>query len=200
MSGPARVESIDAIRAFRSALLKFAEMANTAMSDADGEMARTMVWLETEQLHYWQGQIRKRQELVNKAKDAVRAKKLFKDSSGRTPSAVDEEKALQVALRRLAEAEGKLVAVKQYTRRLEKEVGLYKGSVQRLATTIVSEIPNAASKLDAMIESLEAYVSLASQKDQGAMPATSSTTEDVASAMELDHKAASDTPQTDKPQ
>ena len=60
-------------------------------------------WLEREQQQHWTTQIRKRTEIVGRCKEAVRMKKLFKDSSGRTQSALDEEKALAIALKRLAE-------------------------------------------------------------------------------------------------
>ena len=100
MSG-ARVDSIDALKHFRIAMWKFHEAANSALSDAEGDVHRTQIWLENEMHSYWTGQIRKRQDLVARAKEAVRMKKLFKDSSGRQQSAVDEEKQLQIALKRL---------------------------------------------------------------------------------------------------
>ena len=62
--------------------------ARLALGDAESEMNRVLLWLETEQHAYWSGQVRKRTEAVAKAKEAVRFKKVFKDSSGRTPSAV----------------------------------------------------------------------------------------------------------------
>src|SRR5438128_10121401 len=107
MSG-ARVTSIDALKHFRVALFKFIEAANVALGDADADVSRTLMWLQLEQPAYWEGQIRKRHEIVNRCKDEVRQKKLFKDSTGRTQSAVDEEKRLQIAQRRPAEAEKRL--------------------------------------------------------------------------------------------
>ena len=65
-----RVESLDALRSFKIALVKFAEAANVALGDADSELQRTLTWLETEQLSYWQGQHRKRAEMVTRAKEA----------------------------------------------------------------------------------------------------------------------------------
>src|SRR3954464_10011828 len=108
MSDFARVDSVDALRSFRTALVKFMETINVALGDVESDLRRTQVWLETEQLSHWQNQVRLRTEAVAKAKDAVRAKKLYKDSAGRLQSAIDEEKALNVAQRRLAEAEEKL--------------------------------------------------------------------------------------------
>lgn len=167
MSESARVDSIDALAAFRTALLKFQESAVIALGDAEGEMHRMQVWVENEQSAWWQSQIRKRQEIVVRAKEAVRMKKLFKDSSGRQPSAVDEEKALQVALKRLAEAEEKMLSVKKWTRALQKEVELYKGGVQRFATSVHSEIPVAAAHLSALMNKLDAYVSLTPGSAEG---------------------------------
>jgi hypothetical protein len=160
MSEGARIDSIDTLKHFRIALIKFAESASTALMDAESDMQQTLNWLESEQLSHWQTQIRKRHDIVERCKEAVRMKKLFKDSSGRTPSAVEEEKALRVAIARFEEAEQKLASTKKYTRVLHREIQTYKGSVQRLATSLSAEIPVAAAMLDKMLASLEQYVSL----------------------------------------
>src|SRR5947207_1687086 len=117
----ARVTSIDALKHFRVALFKFSEAANVALGDAESEVQRVLMWLQLEQQQYWTTQIRKRHEFVEKCKDAVRQKKLFKDSSGRQQSAVDEEKALAIAQRRLDVAEQKLLATRRYAQRVQKD-------------------------------------------------------------------------------
>jgi hypothetical protein len=160
MSGFARIDSVDQLRVFRTVLVKFAEHVMTALADAEGEMQRTLVWLETEANTYWSGQIRKRHEAVEKAKDAVRQKKLFKSPTGAEQSAVEEEKQLRVAQKRLEEAEEKLKNVKRYTPRLQKEVSIYKGGVQRLSTSVASDIPTAVGRLDRMVAALEAYAAM----------------------------------------
>ena len=158
MSDVARVDSIEALAAFRMALLKYQEACNAALGDAEGEMQRTLIWLETEQLQHWQGQVRKRQEDVARAKEAVRMKKIFKDAAGGRQSAVDEEKALAVAMKRLAEAEQKLAATRSYGRRLQKEILMYKGSIQRFVTAVTVDVPVAITHLEALMVALEAYV------------------------------------------
>jgi hypothetical protein len=160
MSGQARIDSVDQLRVFRTYLVKFAEHAMTALADAEGEMQRVLVWLETEANTYWTGQIRKRAEHVEKCKDAVRQKKLFKSPTGSTQSAVEEEKALRMAQKRLEEADAKLKAVRRYTPKLQKEISMYKGGVQRLATTVSSDIPTAVGRLDRMVAALEAYAAM----------------------------------------
>ncbi|HEY7086501.1 MAG TPA: hypothetical protein VH518_00350 [Tepidisphaeraceae bacterium] len=170
MAEGARVESIDALKHFRVALFKFQEAANAALADAEGDLSSTLNWLENEQYMFWQNQIRKRHELLERAKEAVRMKKLFKDSSGRTPSAVEEEKAMLMAKRRLEEAEEKFNNVKKYTRVLQREIQTYKGSVQRFATTVQSDLPVAVAMLDNHVTTLEQYVMLAPGDAQAASP------------------------------
>src|SRR5213082_2349033 len=50
---------------------KFAEAGKVALGDAESEVQRTVGWLQGEQQQFWQSQIRKRHEIVNRCKDAV---------------------------------------------------------------------------------------------------------------------------------
>jgi len=156
----AKVEDLDAIKSLKRAIWKFAEAANVALGDAESEMNRAVMWLEGEQRAYWEGQVRKRHALVERAKEAVRMKKIFKDSTGRQQTAVDEEKALKVAQKRLEEAEQKVIAVKKHTARLRKETLLYKGHVQRFATAVQNDLPMASAQLDGLLDRLQKYVAL----------------------------------------
>ena len=156
----ARVESIDAIKLFRAALIKFAESGNVALTSADSDVDRTLSWLEREQTVYWANQLRKRHEFVLRCEDAVRQKRIFKGFDGREQSAVDEMKALSNARRMREDAEKKTIAVKKAIQVLQKESQLYRGRVQKLATTLQSDIPNAVRMLDAMVAQLEQYVSI----------------------------------------
>ncbi len=160
MSEGARVESVEALGVFRVALIKFAEAANAALGDAESEVQRAGMWLENEQLMHWQSQIRKRTEVVSRAKEALRMKKFFKDASGSKGSYVDEEKALARATILLQEAEQKLVATKAWARKLEKEASVFKGAVQRMSTYVLADVPVATAKLDRMTAALQAYLAL----------------------------------------
>ena len=170
MGESAHVESTEALREFRVALAKFVEACNSALSDAEGDLRDTLNWLENEQFSHWQGQIRKRQDLLDRAKEALRMKRLFKDSTGRTPQAVEEEKAVRLCQARVEEAEQKLQNVKKYTRVLQKEIDVYKGGIQRFSTSIQSDIPVAMALLDKWATTLEAYISLAASEIQPSAP------------------------------
>ena len=156
---PARVESIEAVKAFRAALAKFAETATAALDEAEGEVGRTRRWVEQEQSRFWKNEHRRRAEAVARAKEKVREKTLFKDSTGGKSSAVDERKLLAAAERKLLEAEEKLKAVQRYGRLLQREATVYKGQVQRLSTMLQDGVPTALAKLGNQITLLEKYAS-----------------------------------------
>src|SRR5688572_19526617 len=168
MSEIARIDSIAELRAFRVALLKFVDACNTALGDAESDMQRTFTWVERDQLSYWNGQLAKRAELVTRAKEAVRMKKLYKSPTGSTQSVVEEEKALRAAIRMYEEAEQKIVACKQWARRLQKEIMMCKGGVTRFSSFLGGDIPRALAKLDSMAGSLEAYAALGTASGVGA--------------------------------
>lgn len=165
----ASVQSIDSLKTFRVSLWKFAELANRALNDAEAEVQRALVWLETEQRSYWRGQVQKRSELVTRAREAVLAKKLYANVDGTRQTAIEEEKALKVAVLRLEEAREKSDNVRRWLPRLQKEALLYRGVAQRLSHLVQQEIPAAVNHLDNLISSLEAYVGLA---PAGAAPAS----------------------------
>jgi hypothetical protein len=154
----ARIHSTDALSIFRAALIKFAENGNVALSSADSDIDRVLGWLERDQTVYWAGQVRKRHEIVLKWEDAVRQKRLYKNVDGTTKSAVDEQKELQRAKRAEDEAKQKEVVVKRAIGTLRKESMMYKGRVQRLATSLQSEIPAAVRSLDKMLMHLDSYL------------------------------------------
>lgn len=177
----ARVENIEALKAFKLALIKFAETATAALGDAEADAAGTLRWLEMEQKVYWSNAVRKMQQLVVRCQEALREKRIFKDSSGRTPSAVDEEKALAKAKRMLEHAEERLANVKRYIPRLSREILLFKGQIQRLGTFVAGDIPVATAKLDRMVDTLEAYVNLAPADDAAGVMNLPATGEEVKS-------------------
>jgi len=162
MAEVARVQNLEALKKLKYALQKFQETINVALTDAESDMQRTTIWLETEQKTYWVAEHRKRHEAVEKAKQAVREKQLYKDSTGYRSSAVDEMKVLQAAQRRLVEAEQKVAAVKKYIPKMQKDTQIYRGGVQRFASTVQHDLPVAITRLDNMLATLEAYVSLGS--------------------------------------
>ena len=156
----ANVQSIELLRELQTVLWKFREACVGSLDDVESDLRRTVIWLETEQDTYWKSQIRIRHEVLERAKEALRSKKIFKDASGRPQSVVEEQKALKIAMARMAEAEQKLANVRKWVRALQKEIELYKASVGRLSHSVESLVPAAVHQLDRLMTSLEAYVNL----------------------------------------
>lgn len=156
----AKVESIDALANFRVALIKFREAGIAALGDAESEIHRVVDWIENEQEAFWTNQIRLRQDALRAAHEALRHKTIFKDSTGREPSAIEEKKAVARAQHRLEEAGHKLEAVRRWAKYLNREVLLYRGQVQRLVSSLAHDVPAAVAHLGALINTLQEYEAL----------------------------------------
>jgi hypothetical protein len=164
---------LDAIREFRVAMIKFIETAGMCLADADSDIVRTLGWLELEQVPYWATQIRRREEVVMRWKDAVRQKQLYKDSSGGRQSAVDELKQLKKAEAALLEAQEKFTASKQYIRRIQKQQMEYKGQSQKLGLTLTGDLAACVAKLQNLHNTVSEYAKRDSPTEQKSMAQSS---------------------------
>lgn len=160
---------LDAIRDFRVALVKFIELAGISLADAEGEILRTLHWLEMEQVPYWATQIRKREEVVARWKDAVRQKTLYKDATGGRQSAVDEMKQLKKAEAALVEAQEKYSASRQYVKRIQKAQMEYKGQVTRLNLALTGYLAAGVAKLTSLQNIIAEYAKTDAPIEQRSM-------------------------------
>ena len=152
------VSSFEAVEDFRSAVIRFVESANAALTSADVEISRTINWLESEQLPYWKAMLRKTADEIDKAKLAYREKALFKDSSGARHSAIDELKALRRAEAKREEVERRARATRRNLRQLQRELTLYKGAAAQLGQMVNGTLASAVQELGQVVEQLERYV------------------------------------------
>jgi len=154
----AKIDSLDAIKQFRVHLIKFAEAVNSALGNSDSDVNRAQVWIDMEAKTYWQNEIRKRQIKLAQALEALRMKELYKSFDGTQQSVVDEKKAAQLAKQRLDIAEQKLAAVRKYSSIMQREAVMYKGTVQRFATTVQSGTPVAIAQLSRVLDAIDRYI------------------------------------------
>jgi hypothetical protein len=136
-----------------------------------------LIWLERDQRTYWTGQIRKRHDALERAKEALRHKQLYKSPTGGRQSDVDELKMVAKCKAALEEAQRKLENVRKSIARLNKQMMEFTGQTTRLSMTVQAEVPAAVAELDRMIMLLDQYVSL------GAAPAVRSTSEEASDAV-----------------
>ena len=165
-----KVEDLEVFRLFRAALVKFSQNSMQALTGADSQISRTRTRLEGELPTLWQMQLRKRMEAANRARDAVRQKKLYKDFNGQTKSAIEEEKALAKCMAAVEEAQRRLESISRWRPRLEKASDMYRGGVSPLTRNIEGDIPRAIALLDRLAASLEQYVQM-----EASVPGGSST-------------------------
>lgn len=154
----AKVISVDAIKQFRASLVKFAESVNAALGNAESDVNRALTWLDMEAKTYWQGETRKGQAKLAQAMEALRMKTLYKGSDGTSQSAVDEKKEVAKWKARLELCQQKQAAVQRYTNLIQRETVMFKGAVQRFATTIQSGVPRGIARLDRVMNAIDAYV------------------------------------------
>lgn len=166
----AAVHSIDAIRDFRAGVAEFAEDARSALVDIDLEVRRSLDWILELQPAYWKNEVRRREHLVNEAKNDLHRARMCTLPGGGTPSCMEEKKALSRAEQRLAEAHEKVKLVKHWARVLEHEVAEYSGRAMQLNTLLDSTVPRALSFLDRATGQLELYVATGTRSALTATP------------------------------
>jgi hypothetical protein len=158
----ARIDSPDVIKRFRNDFILFDSACQQAVEGVRADVTRTIGWLKGEQLSYWKQQIRKRDELVLRAKAAYQRVRFASNASG-----LDEKRALQKAIRRKEEAEEKLKRVKKWAQVIERKSGPMLGPVLRLSNELADMTPRAVVRLDRMVDSLDAYFRAAAAEAGG---------------------------------
>lgn len=156
MSGlGARVSDVRALAEFRPALIRFGEDAQRALSGPVTDAERLLIRLEKEQLAYWKREIRVRSEAA-----VVANSKLLQSNTSLNPRpSVEARKAYEAAKRRVVDAEDKYKQTRSAILRLRKEVDIYRGSVQPMATIARSDMKEAVGRIDAHLRALDEYTS-----------------------------------------
>lgn len=176
----ADVRSIDAIDRFRANLIGFIDAGKMALNEAETDIEKTIGWLQRERVSHWTRQLRKRQELVSRAKSELYRKQTQASAKDSRPSVIDEKRALRRAQERYEEAQKRMAATKRWVRSLERELALYKGNVSSFSGAVERDLPHAAALLKKMTEDLEKYLALSPPDLKQLLDTKSKTTEPIA--------------------
>ncbi|MHC4251464.1 MAG: hypothetical protein ACYS9X_20285 [Planctomycetota bacterium] len=161
--GPANIQSPDVIKRFRSSFIKFTEESRRAVEDIQRDVSRVQQWLEREQSAHWKRELRRREEMVQRARsEYTRAR--TEQGPLRKKSCVDEKKALDKAVRMRDEAEQKLKVVKKTLLTIEQQTAKALGPVLALSSMLAAEAPKAVVRLDSMLDKLDDYLRPAASK------------------------------------
>jgi hypothetical protein len=154
----ARVYSVEALKEVKAALADFTDQVAQTLASVDADINRVSQWLTQDRPAYWKAQIRRREDEVAKVQGDIMRKRII--AAPEPASVVEEHKALDRARRRLAEAQKKLQNVKRWAPIWDREALLYKTACRGLTEAIHRDMPLAASRLEAMMDSLESYLRL----------------------------------------
>ena len=157
----ADVRSIEVIDRFRATLAEFVDTGRTALIEAESDLDRTIMWLDRDRVPHWIRQIRRREELVTRAKSELYRKQTQLSAKDGRPSVVEEQQNLRRATARLEEARRRLETTRSWMRRLERERTMYRAAVSAFAGVVEVDLPHAIGLLHRMSENLEAYVGMA---------------------------------------
>lgn len=155
---PAKIHSIEALKNAKAALAKFAEDAGALLATVDSDVARMGQWLTHERPAHWKSQVRKREEMVQAARQEISRKQLA--AAPEPASTVLERRALQRAQEKLAEAQKRQQNTRRWIGVWDKESLMARGAISQLNDFVRVDIPKAIARIDRMMEQVEEYLAI----------------------------------------
>ena len=159
MAETANITSVDAITAFRAALIVYLSKVRPLLEETSGEILRARQWLENDQRQHWETQMRLRGRKLEEARAELFNATL---STLREANAL-QHMAVQRAERAVREGEAKLKVVKKWSRDLDDRAGPLVKQAEQFQTFLTTDMSRAVAYLDQVIKALEAYAGLAAE-------------------------------------
>jgi hypothetical protein len=156
MSPRANVRSLDAIRQFRPAVIRFEDDVMAALTGLRTELNRTMQWLDHDCPAHWQNQIRLGFDRVNEARTQLSRKEMM-TVGGRHPDCIEEKKALVRSKQQLETAQEKLKLCRQWSIKAHRAADEYQSRLGRTEQSVVQGIPRMMAILERIVLALEQY-------------------------------------------
>ncbi|HVM46629.1 MAG TPA: hypothetical protein VMU04_01310 [Candidatus Acidoferrum sp.] len=153
----AHVSSVDALEAFRSALIIYLSKARPALDEVNAEVMRTRVWLQEDQRTHWENELRRRARSLQEAQQALFSAKL---SSFREATSV-EQLIVHRSKRAFDEADGKLRVIKKWKRDYDNRVEPLLKQMEKLHSVLSHDMGMAIAYLTKAIDTLHSYAGTA---------------------------------------
>ena len=171
----AQVTSVEAIEAFRSALIVYLSKVKPTVEEPASEVARTRQWLETDRRSFWQNQMRLRRRELERAQGELFSARMSKIQDATSV----QELALHKAQRAVREAEAKLQIIKKWQHELENRSEPIVKLIEQLHGYLSTDMARAVVFLTEIIKTLQAYaqVSTPSGGPAAAAPTDTETNE-----------------------
>ena len=189
MSQAANVRSLEAIREFRVALIKFIDKAKRSVATAESEVQRTSTWLSSTQPLHWTHEVRHANDRLAQAKGELARATLSQPDNPRGPT--DQIRLVRKREEEIRIAMKKGEQTKKWSRKFEQQTNEYKGAMTPLSSSLDGDLNKAVSILTNSIKSLEEY--LASTAPTSSEPLEAApTTESIARSGEESTKDSTD--------
>jgi hypothetical protein len=156
MAKAANVRSLEALREFRVALIKFIDKAKRAVSTSDSEVMRTQMWIDSHQPSYWIREIRKGEEKLNQAKSELFRATISQPDNPRGPT--DQVRLVRKRKAEIEFAKKKLEQTKRWSRLFERSTNEYRGAMAPLSSALDGIAQKAVVMIERSIATLESYL------------------------------------------
>lgn len=157
MPSPARVQSIEALEAFRATLLVYLEKAGRILDDATGDVFRTRSWLEGDRRMEWKRRQREQAKRLAQAEAELLTAKL----SGH-PEVIQERRlVVNKCKRAMEDVEAGMQRVERWIRSYEHEVMTKTQAMTRLRQVLGHDMVKAVAYLDQAAKTLSEYAEMA---------------------------------------
>ncbi|WP_395718742.1 hypothetical protein [Prosthecobacter sp.] len=153
MADQARISNLDAIEAFRSALIVFISKTRQSLEMAQDAVKKTRAWLQTEQPAFWSAQIKQRQKRLDQANAELMSARMSEFVE--TPSV--QQMAVRKAKAALEEAQAKLERTKAWARDYDRAVAPLSRKLDALRDYIENDLTLATAHLVEIQKILDAY-------------------------------------------
>jgi hypothetical protein len=162
MAETANITSVEAITAFRAALIVYLSKVRPLLEELSGEIIRMRQWLESDQRLHWEHQFRLRSRKLEEARAELFNARLSKlqEASGLHLMAV------QRAERAIRECESKLNAIRKWTRNLEPTTTPLVKQAEQLQTFLTTDMVRGVAHMDNIIRALDNYAGVPTEIKQ----------------------------------
>lgn len=166
MADQARISNLDAIDAFRSALIVFISKTRMALDQAQDAVKKTRGWLQTEQPQFWTAQIKQRQKKLDQANAELMSARM----SEFIDSPVVQQAAVRKARYALEEAQQRLERTKTWARDFDRLVDPLAKKLDGLRDYLDNDLVRAVAHLAEIQKILAAYAEVHAPTTSAAEP------------------------------
>ncbi len=173
MAKAANVRSLEALRDFRVALIKFIDKAKRAVSTSDSEVMHTQIWLQSQQPTHWVHTIRRAEEKLSQAQSELFRATLSQPDNPRGPT--DQVRLVSKRKAEIVAAKQKLEQTKKWSRTFERSTNEYRGSISPLSSALDGNARKAVVLIERSIATLEKYLATQTKSDIETLSSTGTT-------------------------